>query len=124
MAQIDVVVAELARLRAGIAVREELILAGVTDEMIRERVAAGMWQRLQAGVYLVGAAAPSWHQRLLGATLCAPGFVFGARRAAGYLHGFDGASPGPLEVVTDMHHRVRPRGVLVHHTVELRAELR
>ena len=119
MPSVDELIATLARSRNGIVTREELLLLGVTDDMIEFRVRNRFWTRLQAGVFLVGAAPPTWNQSLLGVCLTAPPFVRGSHRAAAYVHRFDGSTPGPLDVVTESEHRVRPRRAIVHQTSAL-----
>lgn len=116
MALIDPRVAELARLRNGLVVRDELLSLGVSDDEMRARVKDGLWQWLQAGVYLVGAAPPTWQQRLHGACLAGPGLILASHRAGAFQHKFDGSTPGPLDLLTSQGHRFRPRGAILHRT--------
>jgi hypothetical protein len=122
MAAIDPGVAELARLRGGLVIRDDLLSLGMSDDEIRTRVKDGVWQWLQAGVYLVGAAPPTWQQRLHAGCLAGPGLLLASHRSAAFLRKFDGSSPGVLDLLTTDGHRFRPRGAILHRTDLLRPD--
>jgi hypothetical protein len=90
----------LAARQHGVITRAQLRRAGLTEASIRWRVGAGTLQLVVTGVYRVGGATRSWEQRLAGACLWGGPGACASHRAAGALWGFEGFSPGPVEIST------------------------
>ena len=82
MSTIDLRIDALARVQDNVISRRQVLDAGGTDEHIANRLARGLWQPLQAGVYLVGSAPPTWAQSLRAGLLAAgPGAEVANHRA-------------------------------------------
>jgi len=74
---------ELARFQDGILTSRQVLAGGLTRESIRWRLAAGQWQRLQAGVYAVFSGPPGRGAILWAAVLRAgPGAMLSYHTAA------------------------------------------
>lgn len=116
MSAIDLRIDAIARVQDNVISRRRVLDAGGTDEYIANRLARGLWQPLQAGVYLVGSAPPTWAQSLrVGLLAAGPGAEV-ARRAAHRLWGLDGLAAVPLELNVPFGGLPIPEGVLVHRT--------
>ena len=74
-----------------------------------------------AGVLVLAGSSPTWHQRLMVATLAACGHAVVSHRAAARLHGLDGFERSELVEVSGERGRrcVRTDGVLVHQVAAL-----
>lgn len=89
----------LAAAQHGVVARRQLIACGVSETMLRDRLASGLLIPLHRGVYAVG------HRRLrreghwLAAVLAVPGSVLSHRDAAG-LHGIRPANHAKTDVTT------------------------
>src|SRR5438094_10397684 len=106
MGTIDRTIAAVAAGQLGLVTRADVAAAGGTDDIAKERVWAMQWQRLQRGVYLVGAARPTWEQRMLAACLAAGPDAVASHRAAAALWRLDGIRLGPLEITVP--HQAEP----------------
>jgi hypothetical protein len=117
MDRLDHVLAVIAARQLGLLVRADVIRAGGTDKYIRVQLAQQHWQLLHPGVYLTGAAPPTWLQRQLAACLAAgPGAIASVRGAAAVWQ-LDGASEGAIELTVRPNHKPVPRPAVVHRTL-------
>lgn len=116
MSTIDLRIDALARVQDNVISRRQVLDAGGTDDHIANRLARGLWQPLQAGVYLVGSAPPTWAQSLRAGLLASGPGAEVARRAAHRLWGLDGLASVPLELNVPYGGLPVPEGVLVHRT--------
>jgi very-short-patch-repair endonuclease len=97
----------LAARQHGVVTRAQMRRSGLTDASIRWRVGAGTLELVVNGVYRVGGATRSWEQRLAAACLWGGPGACASHRAAGALWGFEGFSPGPVEISTLKQNRAR-----------------
>jgi hypothetical protein len=94
----DADVARLAARQHALLTRSQALGTGMTDEMIRHRIATGRWVRVAGGVYRLAGAPVTWKQRALAACLVAgPGAVV-SHRSAAVLWGVSGFRPGRVEI--------------------------
>ena len=96
----------------GVVSRAQALLAGVTGRVVKTRLASGRWEQVYRGVYRVIRMPPSWHQRLISATLYAGPRALASHRAAAALWHLDEAKAPPLEISVPSGRRIP--GVLVH----------
>lgn len=82
--------AELAATQHGLVTRAQAEEHALSRIAIRERLRAGRWRALHPGVYVVGGAPDTWHQRMLGACFAAAGLAVASHRAAARLWGLLG----------------------------------
>jgi hypothetical protein len=109
----------LAAVAAGqhaVATRDQAHRAGLTDRMIRTRLASGRLLAPAPGVLLLPGTPTTWKQRLLIACFAGGASGLASHRAAAALHGFDGFRPGVVEVTVDRAQYYRPNDVIVHTT--------
>jgi hypothetical protein len=81
----------------GVIGRQQAIAAGLTPRMIEWRVHEGAWLRVHRAVYRLAGAPPTWHQRLMAATLATGGVA--SHRSAARLWGLDLAVTDRLDVM-------------------------
>jgi very-short-patch-repair endonuclease/predicted transcriptional regulator of viral defense system len=124
MGAIDRAIAAVAAGQLGLVTRADVVAAGGTDDIAKERVRAMQWQRLQRGVYLVAAARPTWEQRMLAACMAAGPGAVASHRAAAALWRLDGIRLGPLEITVPHQSEPIPSGVIVHRSTWLYEEER
>jgi hypothetical protein len=97
----------LARPRAGVISRQQLVRAHFDHELPSREAAAGRWQRVLPGIYVVGSASPTFEQR------CHASLLHAGRRAeitgaAGcQLHNIAQRDSGDLHVVVLVPHATR-----------------
>jgi very-short-patch-repair endonuclease len=105
-------IAQAAANSHGVATRDELLSAGVTQAQIKSRIARGFLLPIHRGVFRVGHAAPSLEARYMAAVkACGPGSLLAGQSAAHLLHLLK-RPPALPEVLTARHRR--PSGVTVH----------
>ena len=114
MSSIDHVLDAIARRQDNVICRAQVLLAGGSDEMIETRVRRGLWQPLQAGVYLVGSAPPTWAQQLRAAVMAAGPDAEVSHRAAVLRWGMSGIASAPVEIQAPHDDRPIPEGVVLH----------
>lgn len=112
---------DIARQQHGLIDRSQALEAGGSRRTIQMQLDRGTWQRLREGVYIVGSAPPTWHQRAMGACLAGGDDVHLSHRSGLRLQGLVDLS-GRLEVLTDGYRRVRLPSVVVHRTIHLAPE--
>jgi Transcriptional regulator, AbiEi antitoxin len=108
----ELVIRELGSSSHGVVTRQELLDAGLTPEIIKNRLRKGVLTSIHRGVYRVGHLAPNLEARYLAAVKACGGGALLAGRAAGYLWDLVKGSPPRPEVLTHMDRRVP--GVVVH----------
>lgn len=110
----DHLIDALARVQDNVITRDDVLRCGGTDSLIANRLARGLWQPLQAGVYLAGSAPPTWHQLVRAAVAAAGEEAVVSHRAALLLWGLDGIAGAPPEIVVPFNGDPDPLGVVVH----------
>lgn len=120
MSAFDKLIAAAASRRLGLFTTDDAEQLGLTDQLLQRRLSDNRLQAPQRGVFPASAVPATWDQRMLAACLYAGECAVASHRAAAYLHGFDGAHQGPLEL-TMLLGQARPRGVLIHRTDTLDA---
>ncbi len=96
--------------------RPQLAAIGWTDRRTERALADGWLQRLHPGVFVVGAAPPDWHQRLLAAVRAAGDGAEASHRSALHLHGLLAGTPSIVEVSAPHNGNPRPMGTVLHRT--------
>lgn len=94
--------------------RCQMLDVGWTDRMIHRALAARWIRQLHDGVYLVGAAPPTWRQQVRAGVRAAGRDAEAGYRCGLFLWGLDGIRTAPVEVVVPYDDRPTPRGVIVH----------
>lgn len=113
----DQAMAVSARQKRGLATRGDVLSAGGSDDQIARRLLNGRWQQLQPGVYLIGAAPPTYLQRVLAACLAAGPNAVASHRAAAVVWELDGAYEGPVELTCVQTSDPDPRRTILHRTL-------
>jgi very-short-patch-repair endonuclease len=111
--------AALAGRQLGLFTRAEAHKYGLSDAQLRHLVTQGVIDRIAGRVFRFSASTHTWHQRVLAACLDGGPKCVASHRTAAALHGFDGFTPGFVEVLVPMSVRHRRRDVIVHHTRDL-----
>lgn len=115
----DARLATVAADQHALATRRQAHVAGMTDRMIRTRLAQGRLLSPAPNVLLLPGAPETWRQRLLVACFAGGASCMASHRAAAALHGFDGFQPRLLEVTVDRTQYYRPQqGIVVHTTTD------
>lgn len=117
MAAADLAVAALAADQHGVFTRHQALALGMSEGGISWRVKSGRWRRLRPRVFAIAGSSNTWHQRLMAACLGSGGLA--SHRAAAHLWNLPGFGAGRIEIVVDRTQQVRPRGELVHRSVDL-----
>ena len=113
---LDEKLCELAAAHDNVVSRPELQAIKFSDQMIATQLARRRWQTLHAGVYLIGAAEPTWQQRCRAALKAAgEGAQLPGETGLAVL-GVDGAKEGKVHVVVPTRMCPRIKGVVVHRT--------
>lgn len=115
-------VTEMAAGQAGCVARAQVLAAGMTDSMARNRLRRGFWRRSHPGVYVVGGAPHTWDQDVWGAALAVGPQAVISHETALLLHGVSyqlvPRYPITLTVPRGSHHRVRD--AVVHQIDDLK----
>jgi very-short-patch-repair endonuclease len=102
----------------GIVTRSQALSAGLSDDAISTRLRSGWLRARHPGVYAVGGAPDTWHQRVLGACYAAGGLAAGSHRTAAVVWGLlDGDDP--VEISVRRPKGPRPAGTLWHRSRDL-----
>jgi len=110
-----VVLAEVTRRGRRLLTRTELLAMGISAEEIECRVRRGSWQRIHAGVYLIGAGALTHEERACAAALAGAPHSYVGGVAGAALHGI-GDWGRLIEVWAPHGTDVVAAGVRVHRT--------
>jgi hypothetical protein len=116
----DLEIARLSRRQHGAWNRAQALAAGMTDKMIRGRVAAGSWIRLDHGVYAHIAAAATWERSVMAAVLAEP-WAVASHQSAAVLHGFYGFRPGRPVITIRPGANARGQLAIAHRGVDVQA---
>ena len=114
MSVIDQRIDAIARVQDNVISRGQVLAVGGSDKLIAVRLARGLWQPLQAGVYLVGSAPPTWHQGLRAAVFAGGAGTEASCRAAILQWGLDGLASAPIEITMPYGNLAVPELVVVH----------
>lgn len=110
---------EVARAGGGLVDRATVLSAGASDSFIQHRLATGRWQQLQDGVYLVGAAPPTWLQSIRAACLAGGPRAVASYRGAALVWELDGLGGWIVEVTVPYQTRSVIQGAVVHRSRHL-----
>jgi very-short-patch-repair endonuclease len=110
--------ARLAASQHGLVIRSQATELGLTDAAIKWRCADGVWRALHPGVYVVGGAPDTWHQRMLGACMAAGGLAVASHRSAARIWGLLGEDD-LVELSVLRPKGPRPAGALWHRSRDL-----
>jgi very-short-patch-repair endonuclease len=113
----DETIAKVARRQRGIVTRLDVLRAGGGDGATKLRLRNGRWQQLHPGVYLIGAAPPTFLQRVLAACYAAGPGAVASHRAAAVVWELDGAHEGPVELTCVQTSDPDPRRTILHRTL-------
>jgi hypothetical protein len=113
----DQAMAVSARQKRGLVTRRDVLRSGGGDDHIALRLLNERWQQLHPGVYLVGAAPPTYLQRVLAACLAAGPNAVASHRAAAVIWELDGAHEGPVELTCVQTSDPDPRRAILHRTL-------
>lgn len=106
--------ARIARRQHALLARRQALDIGFTPKQIRTRLHRGQWVEIRRGVYLVGAAPPSWEQSAMAATLAVDDCWISHGSAAKLLGFRHAPQVGGIEVVSPYgRHRDLP-GIVSH----------
>lgn len=114
MHEIDHCIDAIARANDDVIDRGQILGVGGSDHLIANRLGRGLLQPLQAGVYLVGSAPPTWPQEVRAALRAAGPGAVASHRAALILWGLDGIGNAPVEITAPHSQRPMPDGVVLH----------
>ncbi len=92
------VIARIAARQHGVFTRQQVLGAGVSPGQLKRRCRAGLWERLEQGVYRLAGSPATWHQQLSAAVLGAGQGATVSHRAAAGLWKLDGVSSGAVEL--------------------------
>jgi uncharacterized protein DUF559 len=101
-----------------LASRHQARAAGLTDRMIRTRLASGRLLAPAPTVLQVPGTPSTWKQRLMLACLAGGPSCIASHRSAAALHRLDGFPVGILEVTLERGQYYRRRDVIVHTTTD------
>lgn len=111
---VDRTIAHLAVRQHGLITREQARHCGLTDNAIAGRLAAGRWQRVGSGVFLINGTPPSWEQQVHAACLAVGHVAVASDLTAARLWGMLLPTPYVIEVATPPGRQARLSG-LRHH---------
>jgi hypothetical protein len=115
----DALVARVAGRQRGLITHAQVVGLGATQAMIHTRLATGRWALVARGLYRLGGAPVTWHQRALGACLLSgPGAVV-SHRSAAVIWGVSGFRAGALEISVPQQRSGRNALAVVHRPLEL-----
>ncbi len=114
----DRALAQLASVQHGLVTRSQVRELGLSDSSIHKRCGAGSLRALHPGVYVVGGAPDTWHQRMLAGCLAAGGLAVASHRSAARLWGLLGEDH-LVELSVLRPKGPRPAGVLWHRSRDL-----
>jgi len=105
---------ELAASRHGAFSRMQAAQSGLTPKVIERLIRDRAVVEPVPGVLVVTGSPNTWRQRLYVATLSSRGVGVAGFRSAAALHGMDGYSEGPLEVIMPSPRRPRMSDLVIH----------
>src|SRR3954468_22213336 len=111
---LDLGIAAVAAESDNVFTRADVLALGGSDEAIAVRLCSGRWMQLHPGVYLLGAAPPTWAQQVRAAVAAAGEGAAAAYRGGLVVWGADGLRVAPVEIVVPFTDGPIPRGAIVH----------
>ena len=114
---IDKACLELAATQHWLITRRQALLLGLSSQALDRRIASRAFVPVHSCVYRVTTAPDSWHQRVLGVCLWAPGVA--SHRSALLLLGLEGYSGDLVEVTSTGAKRTSTKSVRFHHASSL-----
>lgn len=109
----DVRIGRRAMTQHGVFARAHAMECGLTDAMIRTRVAAGRWERLHPGVYRLTGSQPTWRQRLLAVCFAWGPGACASHRSAAILRRLAGFAGNAIELIVPRdRRRCGPPGIV------------
>ena len=88
-------------------------MLGVSDDMLRRLMRAGVVERMQPGAFRFAATPPTWHASLKGVCIWGGAGTWASHRSAGALWGLEGVPPH-LEISTVRRIRCGDKGIILH----------
>jgi very-short-patch-repair endonuclease len=113
----EVAIARVAERQFGAFTRKQALHVGFTVDVIKKRLARGVWKLIDHNVYRSSATPATWHQRLIAACLGGPAVA--SHRSAGQLWDFPGMSDDLVEVTALRHRRRHAARVIWHESYHL-----
>jgi predicted transcriptional regulator of viral defense system len=113
----DVRCSVIAARQFGLITRRQALEAGMSQKMVRNRLATG-WHWALPGVLALPGAPACWEQQIMAACLWSRSSGVAGGRSAAAIHGLQGLSRDVIELVTSSK-RKPPPGVIVHVTRDL-----
>lgn len=107
----------LAERQYGLVSRSQAQAGGLSSSALQRRVDSGRYVRVQAGVYRVGGAPESWHQRVLAACLASGADAVASHRTAARFWGLHDSEV--IEVTVPRRKGPELRGAVVHRCLDL-----
>jgi very-short-patch-repair endonuclease len=107
------------RRQHGLATVEQLRALGVSRQMMRTRLASGLWVKADATVIRLAAMPVSWEGEVLARVLAAGPGAVASHRTAGALWNLDGRRRGIPEIAIPRGRTYRRAGVRVHESRDL-----
>lgn len=96
--------------------RTDLVMLGVTDHEISERMAGRRLEQVHPGVYYLDAVAATWKTHVLAGVLAAGVDALASHRTAAVLWEFDAVYRGPIEVTVPFSAEPIPHEIILHRT--------
>jgi hypothetical protein len=123
MDTVDLRASRIAAPQRGLALRRQLLDAGISGRTIARRVRAGTWIERVAPVIELPAWPETWERAVLRAVLAAGPGAVASHRTAAHLWGFlDVERPALIDVLTPREGRYLSGDALMHTTIRLPAE--
>lgn len=119
MDTVDRRLAAIARRQRMLITLPDVLGCGGHDHHVRARLAAGRWEQVERGVYLIAGAPFDWPTRLLATLRAAGPGAAGSHFAAGRVLGHQGCESAGLEISVPRGQRFRRAGVRVHESSDL-----
>jgi very-short-patch-repair endonuclease len=108
----------------GLITRKQALEAGLSSRSIQHCLATGSWRQVHRGVYGLGGAPSTWHQRVLAACMAGGPSAAASHRSAATLWELPVGTEGVELTIPETRHIEIP-GVIVHRSVRLeRADVR
>ena len=119
MVGIDVEVAVIAARQHSLIALAQLIELGGNRQLAHRRVKAGLWRRVEPGVYFVCGHPFTWEARLLAPVLSVGGETLASHRAAAVQWRVERFRPGRPEISVQRHLRPLAVNARVHESTDL-----
>lgn len=111
---LDLQIAAIAARQDNLFTRGDVFDCGGSQKAIDVRLESGRWRQIHPGVYLLGAAPPTWLQSVRAGVLAAGEDAQASHRCGLVVWGADGLRVAPVEIVVPYLDGPAPKGVIVH----------